>query len=113
MIKLLSKFFIQAWNLWRDERCLELMDPSLTETCSSIGEFVRCVQVAILCLQETAADRPTMADVVSMLGGDTVTPPHPKQPAFTIFRRADENNMSENPEAYTVNDVSISDIQAR
>ncbi|XP_060674538.1 G-type lectin S-receptor-like serine/threonine-protein kinase B120 [Ziziphus jujuba] len=102
-----------AWNLWKDGRCLELMDPSVRETCNSTDEFIRRAQVALLCVQEVAADRPNMADVVSMLGGDAVTPPHPKQPAFSILKRADKHNMSDNPEAYTVNDVSFSGIGAR
>nr|XP_048323355.1 G-type lectin S-receptor-like serine/threonine-protein kinase At1g11330 [Ziziphus jujuba var. spinosa] len=108
-----TKLLEYAWNLWKDGRCLELMDPSVTKTCSSTGEFIRFVQVSLLCVQEIAADRPTMADVVSMLGGDMVTPPHPKQPAFSILKRADDNNMPENPGAYTVNNVSISGIEAR
>nr|XP_048323374.1 G-type lectin S-receptor-like serine/threonine-protein kinase B120 [Ziziphus jujuba var. spinosa] len=39
-----TKLLEYAWNLWKDGRCLELMDPSVTKTCSSTGEFIRFVQ---------------------------------------------------------------------
>lgn len=57
------------------------MDPALAETCST-SELMRCIQVALLCVQEHAADRPTMSHNVHMLGSEMTTFPDPKQPTF-------------------------------
>jgi hypothetical protein len=35
---------------------------------------MQCVQVALLCVQERAADKPTMSDVVYMLESEMTTP---------------------------------------
>ncbi|XP_060674881.1 G-type lectin S-receptor-like serine/threonine-protein kinase At1g67520 [Ziziphus jujuba] len=103
-----------AWSLWKEGKFLELMDPVVSETCKQAGEFSRCVQVALLCVQENAADRPIMSEVVSMLGGgDMVTPPAPKQPAFLKVAKIDDNNLLKIPGTCSVNHLSISIVQAR
>ena len=43
---------------------------------------LRYVNVALLCLQASAADRPTISDVVAMLSNETADLPYPKEPAF-------------------------------
>ena len=57
---------IQAWQLWRDESCDELVDPSLGEEYQEL-DVMRCIQVALLCVQDSAEDRPNMRDVMAML----------------------------------------------
>lgn len=56
----------QAWSLWKDNKAEELIDPSIAGSCSE-DEALRCINVAILCVQSAAADRPTMSSVVTML----------------------------------------------
>ncbi|XP_043705484.1 cysteine-rich receptor-like protein kinase 10 [Telopea speciosissima] len=74
-----------AWQLWREGRGLELMDPLLAETyCTS--EFLRCINVGLLCVQEDAIDRPTMSNVVVMLRSESLPLPEPKKPAFSVSR---------------------------
>ncbi|XP_024978066.1 G-type lectin S-receptor-like serine/threonine-protein kinase At4g27290 [Cynara cardunculus var. scolymus] len=69
-----------AWRLYTENRCLELMSPSLVNSCI-ISEVTRSIHVGLLCVQNRAQDRPTMSSVVMMLNGDGALPP-PKQPAF-------------------------------
>ncbi|KVE25419.1 hypothetical protein Ccrd_023950 [Cynara cardunculus var. scolymus] len=38
--------------------------------------------IGLLCIQEDPPDRPTMMDVVLMLGMDIESLPDPKEPAF-------------------------------
>ncbi|RVW81565.1 Receptor-like serine/threonine-protein kinase SD1-8 [Vitis vinifera] len=59
-----------AWDLWKDSRGQELMDPGLEET-SPTHILLRYINVGLLCVQESADDRPTMSDVVSMLGNES------------------------------------------
>ncbi|BBN69723.1 cysteine-rich RECEPTOR-like protein kinase 26, partial [Prunus dulcis] len=54
-----------AWRNWRDDTVANIMDPKLT---TGLGiEMMRCIHIALLCVQENVASRPSMASVVSML----------------------------------------------
>ena len=83
----------QAWQLWRDGRACELVDPALGER-GDAAAIVRCVKVALLCVQDSAADRPTMADVTAMLaaagdgggGGASGPLPDPRRPPHFSLR---------------------------
>jgi len=61
------------------------MDETLREICNT-NEFLRCVNVALVCVQDDPADRPTMSNVVVMLSSETANLPVPKNPAFFIRR---------------------------
>ncbi|KAK9095760.1 hypothetical protein Sjap_021257 [Stephania japonica] len=101
-----------AWDLWQKNDCTELMDPLLAASCSAIT-FLRCIQVALLCVQESAADRPNMLDVVSMLTNETVPLPTPQQPAFSTARSLlVEETSTGKIESCTENGLSISAMEA-
>ncbi|CAN0914721.1 G-type lectin S-receptor-like serine/threonine-protein kinase At4g03230, partial [Linum grandiflorum] len=72
-----------AWGKWREGNAMEVLEQSLLETCDA-NEFTRCVIVALLCVQEDPSDRPTMADVMFILGSDASSLPCPKEPAFSV-----------------------------
>ncbi|KAJ7959815.1 S-receptor-like serine/threonine-protein kinase [Quillaja saponaria] len=71
-----------AWNLWREERPLELIDECIQETCN-LSEVRRCIHISLLCLEQHPQDRPSMSSVVLMLGSDAVLP-QLRQPGFFI-----------------------------
>ncbi|KAL9669809.1 hypothetical protein QQ045_007358 [Rhodiola kirilowii] len=71
-----------AWNLWNNDKGMELMDPVFENKCPE-QTFLRYIKVGLLCVQELAADRPTMSEVLSMLTNDVVAIPSPKTPAFS------------------------------
>jgi serine/threonine protein kinase len=76
-----------AWQLWREERGCELIDPTLGECSGSeAAAIIRCVKVALLCVQDNATDRPTMTDVAAMLGSDGVPLPDPLPPPHYQLR---------------------------
>ncbi|GLT71483.1 hypothetical protein SLA2020_434980 [Shorea laevis] len=60
---------------------LDLMDQTLREVCNA-NQFVKCVNVGLLCVQEDPNDRPTMSNVVTMLDSEVATVSTPKRPAF-------------------------------
>ncbi|XP_059450314.1 G-type lectin S-receptor-like serine/threonine-protein kinase At4g03230 [Corylus avellana] len=74
-----------AWRLWVENKVLDLMDPTLHEICN-VDQFVKCVNIGLLCIEEDLNDRPTMSNVVTMLDGEGATFPTPKQPAFVQWR---------------------------
>ncbi|PSS10340.1 Cysteine-rich receptor-like protein kinase [Actinidia chinensis var. chinensis] len=109
-----------AWNLWRDERPLDLMDPILEGTYSR-NEVIRCIHIALLCVQDDPDNRPTMATVVVMLNSYSVTLSLPQRPAFGTRSRTgsnppkflewDESTSKSMP--VSVNDVSITELDPR
>ncbi|CAI0467933.1 unnamed protein product [Linum tenue] len=70
--------------IWRAGRVSEVVDSSLSLRDSN--EAVRCIQIGLLCVEETAAHRPDMQAVVLMLSSETTPIPSPKQPAFVSVR---------------------------
>ncbi|GLU23276.1 hypothetical protein SLE2022_392980 [Rubroshorea leprosula] len=71
-----------AWQLWNKGKELDLIDEALADSFSST-EVKRCIQVALLCVQDHAENRPTMAAVISMLSSETELL-QPKEPTFTF-----------------------------
>lgn len=103
----------QAWSLWKEGRGLELVD-SLLGYPIPLVEVQQCIKVALLCVQDRPEDRPEMASVVLMLGGDTAALAHPKQPEFVLARvRAAGSSMSIKGLTCTVNDVTLSAVHGR
>lgn len=76
-----SNFPTQAWNLWKDGNLMELIDPSLHDE-THAAEIKRWVQIALLCVQQSPEERPSMWDVLLMLSCDSVILPEPKLPAY-------------------------------
>ncbi|KAL5547048.1 hypothetical protein UlMin_006735 [Ulmus minor] len=107
LISYLSSFC--AWQVWSEGRGLELVDEELANSyCES--EVMRCIHVGLLCVQDSVAERPTMADVVFMISHETDRP-HPKQPMFTpqIFPKLDHQMESK----CSINDATASLMEGR
>lgn len=102
-----------AWELWILNRALELLDPSLS--CPPAAAAVlRCINIGLLCVQENPNDRPTMSNVVSMLGNEVVALPSPNQPAFTAIRNViNANSTSNNAQSVSVNGLTFSSLEPR
>ncbi|KAB8114452.1 hypothetical protein EE612_053863, partial [Oryza sativa] len=100
-----------AWQMWKDETWLQLVDP-LLPTDSHTMEIMRCINIALLCVQENAADRPTTSEVVAMLSNETMTLPEPKHPAFFNMRLTNEE-ASNVVAASSVNGITLSAIDGR
>ncbi|GMP95256.1 hypothetical protein CsSME_00044367 [Camellia sinensis var. sinensis] len=103
-----------VWDLWKDGTALELKDPSLDGSCAT-NQLLRIIHVGLLCVQESATDRPTMSDVISMLSNETMVLPAPKQPAFFTGRNVP--NMMTSKEGTSkdcsLNNLTISIMEAR
>lgn len=102
----------QAWELYREDRALEIVDPSLGDSYPQ-KDILRCIHIGLLCVQESATDRPAMSTVVFMLGNnDTVLPP-PKQPAFIMKKIYTSGDASTSEGVNSVNDVTVTVIEPR
>ncbi|GMY06228.1 G-type lectin S-receptor-like serine/threonine-protein kinase CES101, partial [Fagus crenata] len=103
-----------AWQLWNEDKVLELLDPTILDESCPPSEALRCVHVGLLCVQDQAIDRPIMQDVVSMLSNETLQLPPPKEPAFFNNIITEEFEDSEiKPENYSKNNITVSEMEAR
>ncbi|XP_074270064.1 cysteine-rich receptor-like protein kinase 25 [Silene latifolia] len=110
-----------AWKHWEAGTPLEFVDPTIRDSCSNASEVMRCIQIALLCVQQAVGDRPTMANVVLTLDSHSITLPLPEQSSFTARPRVQRTvsneigsyHSSNKPIPVSVNDVSISEPEAR
>uniref|UniRef100_A0A5B7BFP0 Protein kinase domain-containing protein n=2 Tax=Davidia involucrata TaxID=16924 RepID=A0A5B7BFP0_DAVIN len=104
-----------AWRLWKEEKALDLMDHTLPESCNT-SDVLKCIIIGLLCVQEDPGDRPTMSNVVFMLGSETATLPNPKQPVF-ITRKCNSSTPSSSSskpaEARSTNELTVSMEEGR
>ncbi|KAJ4801349.1 cysteine-rich RECEPTOR-like kinase [Rhynchospora pubera] len=76
-----------AWDRWKEGQISELISSTLTEAPEK--QIERCIQVALLCVQENPIDRPIIADAINYLSSENVTLPEPKPPAYFNIRVAE------------------------
>ncbi|XP_074576355.1 cysteine-rich receptor-like protein kinase 10 [Curcuma longa] len=114
------------WGKWDGGAALEIADPALGGDYEA-NEMLRCIQIGLLCVQESPYDRPTMSTVVVMLNAETVSLQAPTRPVFSIghSRLAVDSGFSSNAAgAYerdsrtllitpATKDVSITEIEPR
>ncbi|KAL3729980.1 hypothetical protein ACJRO7_027044 [Eucalyptus globulus] len=102
-----------AWTLLRDQKFMELIDPSIASTFNPV-EVLRSIHVALLCVQNNPHDRPEMSSVVTMLSSES-TLPQPKQPGFFDETSVSEASSSSNSKHnnYSANEVTISQLLPR
>nr|BAF91382.1 S receptor kinase-54 [Brassica rapa] len=113
-----------AWTHWAEGRALEIVDPVILDSLSSLPstfkpkEVLKCIQIGLLCIQERAEHRPTMSSVVWMLGSEATEIPQPKPPVYCLIASYYANNPSssrqfDDDESWTVNKYTCSVIDAR
>ncbi|XP_062086976.1 uncharacterized protein LOC133793693 [Humulus lupulus] len=96
-----------AWQLWSEGRGVEFVDDAIGGSYVEL-EAIRCLHVGLLCVQDHTTDRPSMADVVLMLGNET-NRPQPIRPIFIFHNSA----RSKKPTACSVNEATVSMIEGR
>ncbi|XP_040369671.1 G-type lectin S-receptor-like serine/threonine-protein kinase At1g61500 isoform X2 [Rosa chinensis] len=104
-------FLAYAWNLWNEDKGLELVDETLGGSYSS-SEVLKCVHIGLLCVQDNAVDRPTMADIALMLSREK-DGPQPKMPVFTIQNSAYHPRPHSESINSSKNEASITMIEGR
>jgi len=69
-----------TWKLYQGGNPLELVDPNLAKYNSD--EAAMCIQLGLLCCQQSVPDRPDMNSVHLMLSSDSFTLPRPGKPGI-------------------------------
>ncbi|XP_062162375.1 cysteine-rich receptor-like protein kinase 10 isoform X2 [Alnus glutinosa] len=95
-----------AWKHWSDGTPLELLDLTLRDSYSA-KEFMKCLQIGLLCVQEDPARRPTIASIVLMLNKSrSVIFPSLQQPAYC-------SGTHQNMPLESVNETPMTDVSPR
>ncbi|TYJ48589.1 hypothetical protein E1A91_A01G073200v1 [Gossypium mustelinum] len=101
-----------AWRLWTEKRPLELIDKALGDSYNAT-QVLRCINVALLCVQQSPSDRPNMSLVLLMLCGESILP-QPKQPGFFIQRNLPmADSISLENEMYSIYESSTTSLGPR
>ncbi|GMN65189.1 hypothetical protein TIFTF001_034243 [Ficus carica] len=103
-----------AYELWKEGQGMEFVDPSLDDTLSSC-KLMKCLQIALLCVQNNANDRPSMLDVSLMLRNDYDAIKIPQRPAFSSkieVHQGIEAKFSRDTNS-SVNDATITEVVGR
>ncbi|XP_058725227.1 cysteine-rich receptor-like protein kinase 44 [Vicia villosa] len=106
-----------VWRSWRDGSPTNIIDPTIIN--DSVNEVLRCIHIGLLCVQENASSRPTMASVVLMLNSHSLSLPRPSEPAFYVGSGAvDFQNIMMQSSEYnsgqeSINQVSITEPYPR
>ncbi|XP_066311903.1 cysteine-rich receptor-like protein kinase 10 [Miscanthus floridulus] len=102
-----------TWHLWEEGRWLDLVEASISKEMHE-AEARRYINIALMCVQENADDRPTMSDVVAALNSESVVLPEPKHPAYFNLRVSKSVESAIVVETCSLNDVTITqDPQGR
>ncbi|KAL2237218.1 UNVERIFIED_CONTAM: LRR receptor-like serine/threonine-protein kinase ER1 [Sesamum indicum] len=98
---------------------MDTVDPEILETCKDLGEVKKVFQLALLCTKRQPLDRPTMHEVVRVLG-TLVPPPEAKLSTPTISAQLqsaraqcymDEYANLKTPHLVNCSSMSTSDAQ--
>ncbi|KAF8085888.1 hypothetical protein N665_0643s0017 [Sinapis alba] len=88
----LGNLVTYTWRVWNNGSPLELVDSSFGENYQT-HEIIRCIHIALLCVQEDTEDRPTMSAIVQMLTTSSIVLSAPRPPGF-FFRSKKEQACS-------------------
>ncbi|PIN01226.1 Serine/threonine protein kinase [Handroanthus impetiginosus] len=103
-----------AWKLWSEDNGLAFADENIVNP-NLEKEIVRCIQIALLCVQEFPKDRPTIQTILSMLNCEIVALPVPEQPVFAEKWNGLHGSSSQpiSQVGFSVNEVTLSVLNGR
>ncbi|VAH64836.1 unnamed protein product [Triticum turgidum subsp. durum] len=77
-----------SWKLWKEGETADLLDEAMAGSID-YSVVLRCIQVALLCVEVHPKNRPLMSSVVMMLSSENATLPEPNEPGVNIGRSTD------------------------
>ncbi|EOA23083.1 hypothetical protein CARUB_v10003865mg [Capsella rubella] len=100
-----------AWESWCEAKGVSIIDEAL---CGSydLKEVMRCVHIALLCVQDHPKDRPTISQIVYMLSNDNNLP-IPKQPSYSNVLAGDQQLVASSGYLFSINEVTQTEMEPR
>ena len=110
---------LQVWKLWVENSPLELVDEAMRGSFQT-NEVMRCIHIALLCVQDDSSERPSMDNILVMMNSFTVTLPIPKRSGLLLrtmrHSRVQRSGASPSDQSLTsksVDDSSITTVYPR
>uniref|UniRef100_A0A0A9C1S9 Protein kinase domain-containing protein n=1 Tax=Arundo donax TaxID=35708 RepID=A0A0A9C1S9_ARUDO len=113
-----------VWEHWTTGTIKELLDPFLDRRAPQ-DQIVKLVNIGLLCVQDSPADRPMMSSVNVMLSSNTISLHAPSRPTFCIqemeggsdvysdVRNRAFQSTSKSKAAMSPNEVSLTELEPR
>ncbi|CAN6183741.1 unnamed protein product [Urochloa humidicola] len=101
-----------AWRQWNEDKATELIDPLIRTSCS-VRQVLRCVHIALLCVQDHADERPDIPTVIKMLSNDSLSLPNPRPPTLMLRGREIESTKSSEDQSHSIGTVSMTQLHGR
>ncbi|KAL7102260.1 hypothetical protein ACP275_08G108600 [Erythranthe tilingii] len=98
-----------AWKLWSEENGLAFADERIAMSPDLPAQIVRCIHIALLCVQQFPKDRPSTQTLLSMLSHEIVDLPIPEQPVFAVGPTQPICQVGKN----STNNVTLTSIDGR
>ncbi|KAL9286489.1 G-type lectin S-receptor-like serine/threonine-protein kinaseRLK-Pelle-DLSV family [Arabidopsis thaliana] len=96
-----------AWESWCETKGVSIIDEPMRGS-YSLEEAMRCIHIALLCVQDHPKDRPMISQIVYMLSNDN-TLPIPKQPTFSNVLNGDQQLDY----VFSINEATQTELEAR
>ncbi|KAF8661245.1 hypothetical protein HU200_057089 [Digitaria exilis] len=110
-IKGFPNLTIYAWNMWKEGKGKDLVDPSIVDTCS-LDEVLLCSHMALLCAQENPDDRPLMSSIVFSLENGSTTMPTPSNPGHYGQGSSDMEQIRDRTDT-SMNSLTLTNLEGR
>ncbi|CAN6211935.1 unnamed protein product [Urochloa humidicola] len=102
-----------AWRQWKEDKATELIDP-ITRTSCSARQVLRCVHIALLCVQDHDDERPDIPTVIKMLSNDSMSLPNPRPPTLMLRgREIESSKSSEKDQNHSIGTMSMTRLHGR
>ncbi|KAL0300777.1 UNVERIFIED_CONTAM: G-type lectin S-receptor-like serine/threonine-protein kinase [Sesamum radiatum] len=103
-----------AWKLWNEDNGMSFVDQMIASS-NFQGEIVRCIHIALLCVQEFPENRPAIQTVLSMLSREIMDLPLPEQPVFAEKwnRFHVGSNQPTSQIRYSINELTVTVLDGR
>ncbi|KAH0858430.1 hypothetical protein HID58_086691 [Brassica napus] len=102
-----------VWKLWVENSPLELVDEAMRGSFQT-NEVIRCIHIALLCVQDDSSERPSMDNILVMMNSFTVTLPIPKRSGLLLrtmrHSRVQRSGASPSDQSLTSKSVDDSSI---
>ncbi|KAJ3705205.1 hypothetical protein LUZ61_008910 [Rhynchospora tenuis] len=110
-----------AWEHWTNGTAIQMIDPCLGHHPNTDLEAERCINIALLCVQQRPNERPNIYSVNLMLTRNRMQIPPPSDPAFVMVHSRVEdrdiktsyNSTSTSSVKYSINEVSCTEPYPR
>ncbi|WOG89904.1 hypothetical protein DCAR_0209144 [Daucus carota subsp. sativus] len=106
-----SNLIRYAWTLWKDGKTEEMIDPLIAD---SRKIALHCIHVGLLCVQMSAAQRPTMSQVLNMLESESTSLPLPRVPDMSSMNSTEmESAMRDHDINLSSTEVTVTEVIGR